>query len=215
MGQRTNTMCQRLEAMSEFAKISTTRDGIALLKCIKDLTYNYQSQKYLPHALHESKRRFYVHSQGRHTSTQLYLGQFQNIADVIEHSGGGIGVEPVIESIVAEERNITLDAMTTVNKKDAKQHYLAVAFLLGSNRKRHGKFIESLENDYSQGVINYPKTVTAAYNLLTNWKHDPRNLVRSVCATSDGVSFANVDLEDMDVLSLNSSYRDRTHAQQR
>jgi len=50
--------------------------------------------------------------------------------------------------------------------------------------------MENMENDYLQGGGTYPKTVAAAFNLLVNWKHDPRNLMHSVDMTNDGVSFA-------------------------
>ena len=151
---------------------------------------------YLPHALHESKRRFFIHSQARHTTTPLYLEQFQNIVDVIEHSGGGIGVEPGIEALVAEQKGKTVAELTVADKNQAKELYLAVAFLLGSDRSRYGKLIENLENEYLQGMNNYPKTVDAAFSLLINWKQDPRNLMRGLGATNDGVSFANIDVDD-------------------
>ena len=51
--------------------------------------------------------------------------------------------------------------------------------------------IQDLENDFLQGQDNYPKMITAAYNLLTNWKQDPRNAMRDI--VNDGVSCANVD----------------------
>ena len=45
---------QRVEAMDTFGQMSTTGDGLMLLRAIKDITYNFQSQKYLLHSLHEA-----------------------------------------------------------------------------------------------------------------------------------------------------------------
>ncbi len=59
--------------------------------------------------------------------------------------------------------------------------------------QQYGKLVENLENDFLQGRNSYPKTVTAAFNLLINWKQDPRNLLRSVGVSNDGVSFVNVN----------------------
>ena len=78
-GQCTNIVQQRVEAMDTFGQMSTTGDGLMLLRATKDITYNLQSQKYLPHLLYESKSRFYTLFQGRTTTTQAYLEQFQNI----------------------------------------------------------------------------------------------------------------------------------------
>ena len=53
---------------------------------------------------------------------------------------------------------------------------MAMAFISGSNRIKYGKLIEELENSYLKGNENdYLKTVTDAYNLLLNYKNDPRN----------------------------------------
>ena len=176
-GQCSDIMRQRIEALDEFDKMSTDDDGIALLIAIKAQTFNFQSQKYLPHAMHETKRRFYFFSQGKLT-TQMYHEQFQNLVEVIETIKGNIGVDPGIELLVATELKKNVGLLTNAEKKDAQDRYLAVAFLLGSDRSRYGKLIENLENEFLQGRNNYPKTVTSAYNLLINWKQDPRNLLR-------------------------------------
>jgi hypothetical protein len=107
-GQCTDIMRQKVKALPFYEQLTTDGDGLALLKAIKNLVYNFQallkaiknlvynfqSQKYLPQALHESKRCFYFCVQGRHTTTSTYIEQFQNIVDVIEHSGGSIGKDP-------------------------------------------------------------------------------------------------------------------------
>eukprot|EP00978_Attheya_sp_CCMP212_P035385 scaffold153719_cov54-Attheya_sp.AAC.1 len=66
--------------------------------------------------------------------------------------------------------------------------YLATAFFLGADKIRFGRLIEDTENDFLQGTNKYPKTLQAAYNLLSNYRLESR---RSVGLTpySDGVSF--------------------------
>jgi hypothetical protein len=134
-GQCTDIMRQKLEALEEFAEMSNSLDGIALLKAIKDQSFNFQSQKKLHHALHESTRRFYLLQQGRHVTVQHYLEQFQNAVDVLEHSGGPPGYMIGIESALAEERNKEPDDLTRDDKVEAQQQYLAVAFVLGRVRQ--------------------------------------------------------------------------------
>lgn len=200
-GQCTDIMRQKLEALDTFETISTTSNGLDLLKAIKTIVFQFQSQKYLPHALHEAKRRFYMCYQGKFTTTAIYLEQFQNMIDVIQQSGGGIGDDQgIIDSLIAE-RNFDVTTCTAAElealEKDAQQQYLSVAFILGSDRSRYGRLIENLENDFLQGQNSYPKTVTAAYNLITNWKQDIRNLMRAIGPiVNDGVNFANVAGED-------------------
>jgi hypothetical protein len=82
-GQYTDVTRQNLESLDTFDAITANGDGLALLKAIKDLVYNFQNQKYLPHALHESKRRFYLCAQSKFAMTSTYLEQFQNTVDVM------------------------------------------------------------------------------------------------------------------------------------
>ena len=191
-GQCSDIMRQKLEALDNFNTIKAEGNGVDLLKAIKSLTFNFQSQKYLPHSIHESKRRFYLFSQGKMT-TVAYHEQFLNIVEVISTIDGSIGVDPGTQKMVAREKGKTLADLTDADRLEAEERYLAVAFILGADRGRYGKLIENLENDFLQNRNSYPQTVTSAYNLLINWKQDPRNLVRSVGVTNDGVSFANID----------------------
>jgi hypothetical protein len=55
-GQCTDAMQAKVKATANFNVISAANDGIELLKAIKQVAYNFQSQKYLPHAIHEAKR---------------------------------------------------------------------------------------------------------------------------------------------------------------
>jgi hypothetical protein len=71
-----------------------------------------------------------------------------------------------------------------------REQYLACAFLSGSDRKRYGKLLEDLENDYTVKQDNYPRTLVDTYSLLIHWKQKPRDLMRALV-----MAFANVDEE--------------------
>ena len=89
------------------------------------------------------------------------------------------------------------------------QWYLALAFLMGSNRNRYGRLLEKLENDFTAGNDNYPKTLTDAYNMLLEWKDDPRLLI--CMAGNDGISFATNAADTNDDATTeteNTSHRD-------
>ena len=64
---------------------------------------------------------------------------------------------------------------------------------MGSDRSRFGRLLEKLENDFTAGHDNYPKTLTNAYNMLLEWKDDPRLLMRM--AGNDGISFTTTTTE--------------------
>ena len=72
----------------------------------------------------------------------------------------------------------------------AADEFLATAFMLLADRSRYGRLIEDLENQFTQGIDNYPKTLNAAYSLLNHWKQDPQLIARMLTPVSESVSFA-------------------------
>ena len=195
-GQCTESMIAALKGLSTYEDIDEKLDGLRLLLAIKSIVYMFQSQKSLPHAIHESVRRFYFLQQNKTDTAAAYLENFTNVVDVITATGGSIGNHKDILQAVADEEKLDLDTATPDELKSitatAKERYLAVAFLLSSDRTRYGRCIEELENSFLKGNDEYPRTVTAAFNLISKYKHDPRNMVRVVGQVNDGVSFTNV-----------------------
>ena len=67
----------------------------------------------------------------------------------------------------------------------ARGKYLAAAFIGGADILHFGAMLETLENDYLRGDKTcYPIDVNEAYNLLSNWKSDPKNISRILENTS-------------------------------
>ena len=191
-------MRQKVEANKDFEAIANVGDGIKLLLLLKGISFHFQSQKYLSHSIHEALKRYYNCAQGRYATTQAYMEHFQNVIDVVTTSGGSIaGHSGVEDAIIADMPGevLTRETLTDVQLKKVQEDTVArstaIAFLLGCDRSRYGKLIEDLENDCLQGRNNYPTTVVAAYNLLTNWKQENRAGWRA--PTTDGVAFANAD----------------------
>ena len=98
-GQCTDIMQQKIEASEGFERISATGDGMTLLKAIKNVAYQFQSQKYLPHSIYETKKRFYAFFQGRTVTTQLYYEKFQNMVNVIRETGKNISDDSGVDKI--------------------------------------------------------------------------------------------------------------------
>lgn len=146
-GQCSDPMQAKLESLPGFQDVFDRSDGIDLIRLIKNVSFNFESQKYLPHAIHEAKRRFFACSQGRTATCQEYLEKFQNLLSVLEAVGAVIGPDTsVANALAGGGANVTqrhLDA--------AGDRALAVAFLLGADKVRYGRLIEDLENSHLQG----------------------------------------------------------------
>jgi hypothetical protein len=73
-GQCTYVMRQKLKVLPTYKQLTTGGDQLGFLKPIKNLVYNFQSQKYLSRDLHKLKRWFYFCTQRRHhTTTSAYM----------------------------------------------------------------------------------------------------------------------------------------------
>jgi len=51
----------------------------------------------------------------------------------------------------------------------ARERMLAVGFILGADRSRHGGMIREFENAYTAGRDEWLKTFTDAYRVMSNW----------------------------------------------
>ena len=188
-------------------------DGLQLLIAIKDLMFNVQEQKYIPLSIHLAKRQFFLLSQGRNTIGEYYE-QIKNQTDILNHIGAGIGDDDAIMKQVLRSQGINIEDATDDQEEAAEltgiQWYLALAFLMGSDRNRYGRLLEKLENDFTAGNDNYPKTLTDAYNMLLEWKDDPRLLIRM--AGNDGISFAThtVEPNEEQVACIESTHHEET-----
>ena len=63
---------------------------------------------------------------------------------------------------------------------------MATAFLSGLNRARYGVLLNELHNAFRMGRDEYPKTLTAVYDLAINWEGDTKG---TGVTPNDGVAF--------------------------
>jgi hypothetical protein len=211
-GQCSDGIRAKIEAMSNHTALSDAGDPIGLLKNIKTVMTNFQTTKYMPHAVYDCKRSLFLYRQDRDVSVAEYHKHFKSLVDVIEYNGGSLGADRGL--VISKLRAAGLDPGTASRSEretataEARDATVACAFILGADKARFGKLKEDLENAYTQGNDKYPSDLTDAYKLLTNWKQDPRNhiqVVRRNENTAD-LAFTNVAAEGNDELSEQLSF---------
>ena len=202
--QSSQAVRNRLEALNTYETMKQESNGLELLVSIKDLLYNVQDRKYAPLSIHLAKRQFYPNSQGRSTSVAGYYEQFNNIIDMLEHCGASLGEDEGIITKVLEHHDIGVRTVTPTQKENAQivaqEWYYGLAFLMGADRVRFGRYLEDLENDFTQGVDRYPKSRVDGHHVLANWKQDPRNLVH-LTGGNDGIQFTNMALSEEEMVT--------------
>jgi hypothetical protein len=63
-------MLQKLAGLSNFNTLKQNGDGLGLLRAIKDTTFEFQGEKFVFDALHDSSVRAALCKQGKHMTTQ-------------------------------------------------------------------------------------------------------------------------------------------------
>jgi hypothetical protein len=203
-GQCSDGVRAKIEAMDNHTALSDAGDPIGLLKNIKTVMTNFQTTKYMPHAVYDCKRSLFLYRQDRETTVPEYHKQFKSLVDVIEYNGGSLGADRGLIVSKLEAAGVNPASASQSEKEtattEARDTTIACAFILGADKSRFGKLMEDLENAYTQGDDKYPTDLTDAYKLLTNWKQDPRNLAQVVRRneTVPGVAFTNLGVEDDD-----------------
>ena len=200
-GQCTDPLRAKIRSLEEYAAMEEESDSLALIKSIRNAMYSYQSVTYRCVSIHHALKRFWQLHQGKMHSCQQYLEELENCVAVIDHCGGLIGVFPGIVDYLYELRGINDPSAIEAAQasKEAQEMFLATYFFLNADRVRFGKLIEDTHNLYLQGTDAYPKTITAAYSLLTNYYRDPRNMTMAIGTTSDGVAFAHSGNDEVEV----------------
>ena len=152
----------RLEALNNYVTMKQDSNGLELLITINDLLYNVQDRKYVPLSIHLVKRQFYLNSQGHSVSVANYYEQFNNTIDMLEHCRASLGEDDGIITKVLEHHDIEPSTATATQKENARieaqEWYYGLSFLMGADRVRFGRYLEDLENDFTQGVDRYPKS---------------------------------------------------------
>ena len=100
-----------------------------------------------------------------------YLEAYQNLRDVVSHCGGNLNVHESLVKHTLKEKGITSPSTNEQKAatEKAKAAYKAMSFLCGLNKYRYQDLLNDLANAYLAGCDKYPKSLVAAYNLMTNW----------------------------------------------
>ena len=124
-----------------------------------------EGQEYRYHAVHTLTSKFYNFYQGADMTNTTYLELFNTLEQHGEEFGnsrGGMEYEKEQDNLM-----ITNEARIV-----SKNKYLGMAITSGPCRKRYGKLLTELQNDYAKGNNNYPGNVGKAYNLLEHYNRD-------------------------------------------
>ena len=120
-----------------------------------------------------------------------YLEKFKELTEMVNYFGISIGqetqrVSAYIRHIATDHANPTAEERSQASNH-AKEEYLAVLFLWHSDPGHYSSLLADLENSYTRGIDEYPKTLSRAYDYLVNYKSP--NKTYSSDPNKGGLSF--------------------------
>jgi chorismate mutase len=191
LGQSSDALQDRLKSHEHFP--AAMQNGLALLRIIKTITYNFEERRNLVDAVGEVKEKFYVFKQGQHTTLQRHYEAFDCLLSVMNEVGIDI-VDPIVLSTVAANNGHA--APTADDHREAKQLALAGRFIRSTNAK-HETYLKELRHSQLNGHDDYPRTLSNAYNVLQRREPDVTPAIHHegvafLCAGTNGITHPRV-----------------------
>ena len=194
-GQCSNIMRKKLEALPKYAELKSKFHVLALLREIKNINFKFEDQKYPFGSVYFANKRFVNYKQASGDSNNEHYDKFNNIVSVLDSYGIKLGQEAMLLDV--DEIYLNLDASEkekaihiTVAHARNKERFSAFCFLSKADDDRYRALKNELENDFTKGADWYPKTMTNALYLLTNYKRDHKKKAQHDNPDDSTVSFA-------------------------
>jgi hypothetical protein len=164
------TMQNRIEEHPDFE--STIRDDpIELLEKIKVLMYDPIRAKYPYASLTEALIRLMNIKQFEQEQLLDYIKRFKQFRDITKSHVGTDMLDKFVEN-TREYREETGTENKKVIKAEAFNKWMAYLLIRNSDQAKYGSLMNGLVSQFSMENNQYPKTVTAATDILSNHRHD-------------------------------------------
>jgi len=124
--------------------------------------------------LYRQQRYLTSYKQKEHQTLSRYNDVFNTMVGGFERFGGSF-VQPYFVERVLEEENpgkmLTDDniPLNAIYRSKARGRYLAMEFLIGGRTESFEDLITDQNNDFLKGHDYFPKDLTEAFNLMSNW----------------------------------------------
>ena len=178
-GQCSKLMQNKLKAIKDFQEMENDGNVTKLLKDIRGISHQLETNTSVYDSLDEAKRLYYAYKQGEDETNDKHLKNYKNLIEVIEHFGGNIFKDDALVKHETEK-----DKENGKNTKTTEEYELivrnkmmAVGFLKRANTRRYEGLMNSIRDQFAFSIDVYPSTLNTAYELLENHSsvRRPRN----------------------------------------
>ena len=195
LGQCSPTIRDRIEASDDWEYVNDASNPIALLRLIRQSLYHRATRRKDTHALLEAELALHKFRQTEQMSNSDYLEKLRELVEVYEHLGGEPGCSDTrINARLIDPELANADEVREA-KSEAREEYLAVMLLYKSDPKHYANLVADIENQHTRGQDVYPSTLSAAYDMLINYRNT--SSTARLLGQDTGMAFAQaVDDDD-------------------
>ena len=162
-------MKQNLESKADYSS-RIKNNPFELLKNIEALSYNYQESRYEIAIIADAIRNFINIKQKDDENLSSYLERFTAASNnLIAQKGSEIILTKYMETMNGYDEDNPKPFM-----KKAYEEYMAYTFLINSFQNKYGSLIKNLAQQQSLKNTQYPKSLTAASEVLLEHQWDAK-----------------------------------------
>ena len=169
-GQCSKLMKNTLSLAREFTKFETEGNVTKLLKEIRRVSLQIETNTSVYDAMDEAKSLYYNYRQDKDESNTKHLRNFKSIVEAIKHLGGTMFVD---KSLIDYEKELDNKNYSVINRTDVelkahvREKLMAVAFLKRA-KYDYKKLMTTIRDQHTFGIDVYPSTLYDAYELMEN-----------------------------------------------
>ncbi len=167
LGQCTKAIKNKLEARKDW-ETGIRNNAINLLKALKEITHNYQDNRYPIESIYHTLKAVFTIKQKEDESLAEFTKRFNNVKDVMETKHGQLWMQAYLSSIPGF--NGLDDAGKHVEAKEEYDKLMALSYLKALDAKKCGKLLEDLNSMYALDINKFPKDIADATNTVINYK---------------------------------------------
>ena len=154
-------MKNKLSLVKEFTKFEAEGNVTELLKEIRRVSLQIETNTSVYDATDEAKSLYYNHRQEHDESNTKHLRNFKSIVDAIKHLGGTMFVD---KSLIDYEKELDNKNPPTINRNDeelkayVREKLMAVVFLKIA-KYDYKKLMTTIRDQHTFGIDIYPNTL--------------------------------------------------------
>ena len=205
----TKMMQSRIEEHPEF-NLTLKNQPIAVLQAIKTLMHDPVRAQYPLTSMSDALGRLINAKQQEGESLLDWVKRFKELRDVAKSHLGNKFLDEFVEHQVEYKDGLATEDEKKEQKKEVQSKWMALLLLRGSDPNKYGSLVKGISSQFSLGNNQYPKTISAATDVLSNHKIDPKFYENQKKSRERSKKDRAANKEDGEAASFAQQKRDQT-----